>query len=288
MEEKQPIGFLLFNEIRPFLLKLTDEERGRLFLAVVDYSIDKTLPKDFSGILEVIFMMIQLSMDRSKEKWSKTLKARSDAGKKSAAIRAAKIFPEEVSCEDISQMDSSSSADSSSTKSAELNTVELPSTKSTKRNPKSNPKRNPNSNRKSNPKSSPDPNSQPEPECSPGNRTPEDQEPSAPDRGGETTALEEFDRFWAAYPRKVGKQEARKVFLHLLSGTGRKTDGRSPPLPASDRLIAALEQQKHSQQWQRDSGRFIPYPATWLRQARWEDESAEAGPACDFYGVESL
>ena len=29
-------------------------------------------------------------------------------------------------------------------------------------------------------------------------------------------------------------------------------------------LLSALEMQKRSDQWQRDSGQYIPYPATWL------------------------
>ena len=37
-------------------------------------------------------------------------------------------------------------------------------------------------------------------------------------------------------------------------------------------LIDAVEQQKTSFQWQKDGGRYIPNPATWLNQGRWEDE----------------
>ncbi len=34
----------------------------------------------------------------------------------------------------------------------------------------------------------------------------------------------------------------------------------------------AIEVQKQSEQWTKDNGRFIPNPATWLNQGRWEDE----------------
>ena len=343
MEEKQPIGFLLFNEIRPFLLKLTDEERGRLFLALVDYSIDGTQPQDFSGTLEVVFMMIQLSMDRSKEKWTKTVKARSVAGRKSAAARAAKNFPSEVSCEDVSCEDASvaspdraadpgemntaeqdptnpalfnkpeqtatnsalfNKAEQTATNSAALKNGEQASTNSTKSNPKRNPtpkstpKRNPTP--KSTPKRNPDGNPESDPDGSPAlwpvgdfGSDPEkapgsDPEPPAPEGGAGAGVTAQFGRFWEAYPRKVGKQEARKVFQQLILQAGKKTNGRSPPLPALDRLIAVLEEQKRSPQWQREGGRFIPYPATWLRQARWEDEPTTTPPAWDLYGVECL
>jgi hypothetical protein len=33
-----------------------------------------------------------------------------------------------------------------------------------------------------------------------------------------------------------------------------------------------------SEQWRRDDGRFIPHPATWLNQRRWEDEAEPAAP----------
>lgn len=72
----------------------------------------------------------------------------------------------------------------------------------------------------------------------------------------------DFDEFWAVYPKKVGKGEARKAFQKV-----------KVPVAA---LIAAVEQQKKSAQWQRDNGQYIPYPATWLNQGRWEDEPEEA------------
>lgn len=66
-----------------------------------------------------------------------------------------------------------------------------------------------------------------------------------------------FDRFWAAYPRKVGKQDAARAFARVKAPV--------------EQLIAAVEAQMQSQQWQREGGRYIPNPATWLNQGRWED-----------------
>lgn len=72
-----------------------------------------------------------------------------------------------------------------------------------------------------------------------------------------------FDRFWSAYPRKVGKGEARKAFAKI----------KGVPV---DTMIQAVEKQKQSTQWQRDGGQYIPHPATWLNQERWEDEVTTA------------
>lgn len=81
--------------------------------------------------------------------------------------------------------------------------------------------------------------------------------PKAP-QGGEA----DFDRFWAAYPKKVGKQAARKAFHRAK-------------VPV-ETLLRAIEVQECSDQWSRDGGRYIPNPATWLNQGRWDDELPKA------------
>lgn len=72
-----------------------------------------------------------------------------------------------------------------------------------------------------------------------------------------------FDRFWAAYPRKVSKADARKVFAKL-----------SPDEQMVEMMLQALDWQKRLPEWTKDGGRYVPYPATWLNSRRWEDEQA--------------
>ena len=79
---------------------------------------------------------------------------------------------------------------------------------------------------------------------------------------------EAFERFWTAYPRKVGKGRAEKLFVRL------KPDHR-----LLDTMLTAIKQAKGSEQWQRDQGRYIPNPSTWLGQRRWEDEPFPDSPA---------
>jgi hypothetical protein len=43
-----------------------------------------------------------------------------------------------------------------------------------------------------------------------------------------------------------------------------------------ERMLAALAVHVASEQWRRDDGRYIPHPATWLNQRRWEDEAEPA------------
>lgn len=81
---------------------------------------------------------------------------------------------------------------------------------------------------------------------------------------GELVTVSNFDRFWAAYPKKVGKNAAIRAW--------QKVKGK----PRIDELVSAVEQQKTWPQWQRDNGQYIPNPATWLNQGRWSDEPPQA------------
>lgn len=67
----------------------------------------------------------------------------------------------------------------------------------------------------------------------------------------------EFAEFWTAYPRKVGKGHARKVWDRIAKATrgavieGARRVAADPNLPGRE---------------------FIPHPATWLTRTGWEDE----------------
>jgi len=83
--------------------------------------------------------------------------------------------------------------------------------------------------------------------------------PPSSGRGGEGGSFEEF---WKAYPRKAGKDAARKAWKK-----------KRPDLIT---CLEAIKRQQDSDQWQKDGGQFIPHPATWINQARWEDEPSAA------------
>ena len=72
---------------------------------------------------------------------------------------------------------------------------------------------------------------------------------------------EQFEQFWAAYPRKTGKQNAKKEFDKLKPDDG-----------LFQTMLSAIEKQKQSQQWQENNGQYIPYPERWIKNRRWEDE----------------
>lgn len=70
---------------------------------------------------------------------------------------------------------------------------------------------------------------------------------------------EGFARFWLPYPWKAGKPEALKAWAKLS---------------AADRAAAtaAVPVWLASGEWTKDDGRWIPRPATFLNQRRWEDQ----------------
>lgn len=74
-----------------------------------------------------------------------------------------------------------------------------------------------------------------------------------------------FESFWALYPKKVGKGAARRAWTKL-----------KPSDELVERIAVAVASQRTSAQWTKDDGRFIPNPATWLNEARWDDELAPA------------
>ncbi len=77
---------------------------------------------------------------------------------------------------------------------------------------------------------------------------------------------EEFESFWKVYPKKAGKIAAWKAWQK-----------NRRERPALESILSAIEKQKKSDQWKKERGQFIPHPATWINQGRWDDEPAEVG-----------
>jgi hypothetical protein len=72
----------------------------------------------------------------------------------------------------------------------------------------------------------------------------------------------EFDQFWISYPRKVGKEAARKAFTKAMTKT------------STAKIMSGVEDLRL-----RVAGKdpqFTPHPATWLNDGRWDDEITAA------------
>ena len=77
-----------------------------------------------------------------------------------------------------------------------------------------------------------------------------------------------FDRFWAVYPKRTAKPDALKAWIKL-----------KPDEALCSGIITAVNRQRGEPQWLKNNGEFIPYPATYLRARRWEDDPEVLVPA---------
>ncbi|MFT4288143.1 helix-turn-helix domain-containing protein [Nocardioides sp.] len=69
---------------------------------------------------------------------------------------------------------------------------------------------------------------------------------------------EAFDEFWSAYPRRTGKASARKAFAKAAA----KVDAWGIIVRAARRMADDPNL---------PDAQFVPHPATWLNQERWDD-----------------
>ena len=69
-----------------------------------------------------------------------------------------------------------------------------------------------------------------------------------------------FAGFWLAFPRKKNKGDAEKAWRSI-----------KPNAELVATILAAIASAKQSSEWRKEAGRFIPYPASWLRARGWED-----------------
>lgn len=92
--------------------------------------------------------------------------------------------------------------------------------------------------------------------------------PPNPRKRGNLSAesLALFEKFWASYPNPVAKPKALQAWVKV-----------NPDAAVIAEMRAGLGRWKASRDWAKDAGAFIPHPATWLNQARWNDHPPPVG-----------
>ena len=89
--------------------------------------------------------------------------------------------------------------------------------------------------------------------------------PLTPLEGGRVEVMDvgdvSFERFWEAYPRKVGKKAAWASWK------------KARDKPSIERILQAVQVAKQTRKWREG---IIPNPTTWLNQGRWADEVVES------------
>lgn len=90
----------------------------------------------------------------------------------------------------------------------------------------------------------------------------------APAKAKKHTGVDaDFEEFYAAYPRHVGKEAARRAFVKAV-----KTKAPATDIVEGARRYAAATAAAGTET------RFIAHPATWLNAGRWSDDMQAAAP----------
>ncbi len=74
-------SFVVYHDIKEVIDGLTDEQVGKLFRSMVNYSVDGT-ELQLDGVLRFIFIPIRQQMDRDSTKWEGIREKRAEAGRK--------------------------------------------------------------------------------------------------------------------------------------------------------------------------------------------------------------
>lgn len=86
-------------------------------------------------------------------------------------------------------------------------------------------------------------------------------ETEAEERQRRDRLARDFETFYAAYPKKRNRPDAVKAFAKV-----------AVPVEA---LVTAIERLvRTDENWRKDGGRYIPYPASWLNAEGWNDATA--------------
>ena len=75
-----------------------------------------------------------------------------------------------------------------------------------------------------------------------------------------------FLMFWDKYPNKVDYADALKAWKNICGDQ------------YASLILAGLDRWRNSLEWEKEGGRFIPRPARWLSELRWQDSPKEKIP----------
>jgi hypothetical protein len=90
---------------------------------------------------------------------------------------------------------------------------------------------------------------------------------------------EGFAEWWAHYPRKDDKLDAKKAYVAIVTGKHKNPECRAT-IP---QLLAALKSHKFSKDRE-----FIKLPATWLNKGSWASDAVDGLGAEDSWVAEQM
>lgn len=231
-------SFIVYQEYEKYLQFLTDEEAGRLLKALFAFNAGEVVDIE-NPTVGIAYTAITSQMTRDKEKYEKRVQANRDNGKKGGRPPKEER-KENNSAKPSETQDNPAKPNDNPTKPLMSNESCVMSNESWIM-----------SNEKDiNPKTV-----QAELEPADGGK--------AQSAAKKNIQEDRFNAWWVEYPKKVGKQAARKAWRKI-----------TPDKQLFKQILDATKAQARTDQWRKNNGQFIPNPATWLNQGRWDDELA--------------
>lgn len=252
-------SFVLYQEYEQYLSFLSDEEAGQLFRALFIFSKGEK-PDIKSPAVGIAYTAITNQMTRDREKYEKKVQANRENGKKGGRPPkdTSESLGQEKGAREPEEKPVYPSTTSTDNQGALDGRMEKP--KETQQNP----------NKPKETQANPIKPLMSNESCLMNNDLLKDKNTKtvhrlAGDGDGDPKNLqqERFEAWWVEYPKKVGKQAARKAWIKI-----------KPDAALYSRIVEATKAQRTSEQWRKENGRFIPNPATWINQGRWDDDLA--------------
>lgn len=271
MEKKT---LLLYQEYREYFEMLAPEDCKRLLLAIFDYNAGDPV-EELDGMAKMAFAFIANAMDRNDEKYQQRVRQNRENGKKGG--RPTKDTSESLGQEKGARepeekpvYPSTTSPDNQGALDGQMGKPKETQENKTKPNKTQNNPKNPLGFQETQrflekPKK---PDKDKDKDKDKDNKNTKTVHHLAGDGDGDeknprNLQQERFEAWWVEYPKKVGKQAARKAWIKIR-----------PDAALYSRIVDATKAQRTSEQWRKENGQFIPDPSKWLNQGRWDDDLA--------------
>ena len=196
-------SFLIYADWEQNCMRLSDEQRGKLFAAVMAYGIrEEDLSDELDDVTAMCFSFMKSQIKRDAEKYEAVAAKNAENGKKGGRPKKSGRGEENKKSEKPGESEKSEGFFEK-------------------------PKKADNDNEK---------------------------EPQKNSGGGR------FEEFWREYPKKQNVVRARKAFEFL-----------APDGDTFEKIMQSVRHFKKSENWQKEGGRYIPSPANFLLDRRFED-----------------